>query len=178
METTEIWACIEGFDNCYEVSNKGRVRSHCARKPKLPHIMRPSTLPAGYKTVRLGKSKKLAKSRYVHRLVAFAFVEGYRDGYVVNHIDFDPANNQSSNLEWVTVKGNVAHTIAAGRRVAVGLKGSAHGNAKLTEKDVATIRKNYKRRCPRFGQKAMCRKYNISPSMMTYIVTNKYWTHI
>ena len=46
-------------------------------------------------------------TKSVHRLVAEAFVGGYFDGAVVNHIDGNNRNNNASNLEWTTVKDNV-----------------------------------------------------------------------
>lgn len=45
----------------------------------------------------------------VHRLVASAFVEGYEEGKVVNHIDCNPSNNRASNLEWLTQAENLRH---------------------------------------------------------------------
>lgn len=42
----------------------------------------------------------------VHRLVAFAFCEGYFYGAQVNHIDEDPKNNRADNLEWCTASYN------------------------------------------------------------------------
>lgn len=46
-------------------------------------------------------------TKSIHRLVAEAFVDGYFDGAVVNHIDGDNRNNRASNLEWTTIKDNV-----------------------------------------------------------------------
>lgn len=36
-----------------------------------------------------------------------AWVDGYKEGMTVNHIDGNPLNNNSSNLEWVTRKKNI-----------------------------------------------------------------------
>lgn len=46
-------------------------------------------------------------TKSIHRLVAEAFVDGYFDGAVVNHIDGNNRNNCATNLEWTTVKDNV-----------------------------------------------------------------------
>lgn len=37
----------------------------------------------------------------VHRAVCSAFVDGYRPGYDVDHIDGDIYNNSSDNLRWI-----------------------------------------------------------------------------
>lgn len=63
----------------------------------------------GYYRVQIRNSKLSAKLEMVHRLVASAFVEGYEEGKVVNHIDCNPSNNRASNLEWLTIKENLNH---------------------------------------------------------------------
>lgn len=63
----------------------------------------------GYYRVQIRNSKLSAKLEMIHRLVASAFVEGYEEGKVVNHIDCNPSNNKASNLEWLTIKENLNH---------------------------------------------------------------------
>lgn len=46
----------------------------------------------------------------VHRLIAITFVEGYKKGLVVDHIDRNRKNNHASNLRWVTSSVNNART--------------------------------------------------------------------
>ena len=46
------------------------------------------------------KDKKYSKPFYVHRLVGYAYCEGYDDGMVINHKDGNTLNNNPSNLEW------------------------------------------------------------------------------
>lgn len=52
----------------------------------------------------------------VHRLVAYAFLENTRpEEYdIINHIDGNPSNNHSDNLEWTTKKLNNQHAVVAG----------------------------------------------------------------
>ena len=56
-------------------------------------------------------NEKRRKNFRVHRLVAFAFVDGYMDGLEVNHKDCNPNNNRADNLEWVTSIENKRHAI-------------------------------------------------------------------
>lgn len=51
---------------------------------------------------------------FMHRLVAIAFCIRSEGKDVVNHIDGNPRNNASVNLEWVTQKENVRHAVATG----------------------------------------------------------------
>ena len=79
-------------------SKKGRIIS--------PQI---SSDGLGYYRVQIRNSKLSTKLEMVHRLVASAFIEGYEEGKVVNHIDCNPSNNQASNLEWLTQAENLRH---------------------------------------------------------------------
>lgn len=113
---SEIWASTE--DPYYEVSNFGRVRSlprmvACGPKTgeglkRVPGKML-STFPSkqtGYLHVSLSGKKR----RSVHRLVAFAFCDGYFDGASVNHKNGIRSDNMADNLEWVTCQENIIHS--------------------------------------------------------------------
>ena len=120
---TEVWMPVAGHEGHYEVSNLGRVRSNDSevKRCKSGHfvksgrILRPQINNHGYLYVHL-KYGGLGKA-YIHRLVAEAFVHNSNPDVntVVNHIDFNPKNNRADNLEWTTDKGNVHHSLQAGR---------------------------------------------------------------
>lgn len=115
----EIWKDIEGFENRYQISNTGKVRSldtyqdnpltggKSLRKGK---ILTP-WLEKGY--LRVGLSIGDKKHRYfsVHKLVANSFIENLLNKPHINHIDGDKFNNNSINLEWCTPAENVTHSI-------------------------------------------------------------------
>lgn len=104
MHNIETWKPVADFESIYEVSDQGRVRRLI--KPRVG-IMAPQYAGAGYLMVGLRKPRERRLYRYVHRLVAFAFLEGA--GQEVNHIDGDKENNHVSNLEWSTRAGNNTH---------------------------------------------------------------------
>lgn len=114
----EIWKDIEGFDGLYQVSNHGNVRSLDRICGKMPNgsarhvtgkMMTPADNGHGYLVIQLKREGK-RWPRYVHRLVAEAFVEKPDGCSVVNHIDYDTKNNAATNLEWCTQKENMQHS--------------------------------------------------------------------
>ena len=62
----------------------------------------------GYRLVSLTDSKGKRK-RTVHRIVAETFIPNHDNLPQVNHIDGNKANNNVSNLEWVTPSQNLKH---------------------------------------------------------------------
>lgn len=99
---TEEWKEIEGYGGFYFVSNLGRVKSVVNGEEKLLTITKMQT---GYRKVILSRHGK-RRNCTVHRLVAKAFVDGYQDGYTVNHIDENKDNNMAENLEWCSSREN------------------------------------------------------------------------
>ena len=69
----------------------------------------------GYMQVGLSIDGKTA-TRYVHGLVAEAFLGLRPTGYDVNHIDGDKANNAVLNLEYCTRSENHRHAFRIGIR--------------------------------------------------------------
>lgn len=116
----EIWKDIIGYEELYQVSNKGRIRSldrisyHSKygtwkRKGKILSITNHKI--GGYQSVWFPKSKTM----FVHRLVAQAFIPNPNNYPIVMHIDNNPANNNVSNLQWGTQTHNMQHASKCGR---------------------------------------------------------------
>jgi hypothetical protein len=103
----EVWKPIDGFN--YEVSNMGRVRNSITYG-----LLAPQPVGIGYRGVFLYRDGE-PHQEYIHRLVLTAFKGAPTvDRPDCNHIDADRTNNKVSNLEWVSVKENIAHAIKLG----------------------------------------------------------------
>lgn len=118
--STELWKPLYGFEELYEVSTFGAVRSipRIALKNNSTYqvngkILTPYFNESGYLMVALYKNGKKFNS-LIHRLVALTFLPHNTMPHV-NHIDCDRLNNKLSNLEWTTPKLKMAHSRKLGR---------------------------------------------------------------
>ena len=134
----ETWKDIDGYENFYQVSNIGRVRSLDrtvytknrwgdvrARNYK-GRIIKQSLDSKGYPMVHL-QVDSVSKIARVHQMVARAFVPGWFECAVVNHKDEDKTNNNVNNLEWVTFADNLNYGTARKRST------EGHGNSRPVE---------------------------------------------
>lgn len=106
QEEKEIWRNIECFPG-YQVSSLGRVKSLNYNNTGKEKILKPEKTKGGYLRVTLVKNGKM-KHFFVHRLVAYAFVQNNSIFNTdINHLDENKENNCASNLEWSTREHNI-----------------------------------------------------------------------
>lgn len=121
----EIWKPAAGWEEEYEVSTFGRVRtrehtivvntsnnrSYSYTIPK--KLKKQAECNTGYLTVALSRKGKTVNVQ-VHTLVAKTFLPNPYDFNVVNHIDNNGHNNHVENLEWCSHRGNNLHRVWTG----------------------------------------------------------------
>ena len=128
MNTASLDLCRElyelrdviGLEDRFMVSSEGEIISKASRTGKgITRKQWRDKLGYCYVTYidrTTGKRKKLI----VHRAVAQAFLEPVKGCDIVNHKDGNTGHNHPHNLEWVTIKGNVANSIERGTFVYFG----------------------------------------------------------
>ena len=144
----EIWKPVKGYEGYYEVSNEGRVRG----------------------LDRYVKNPAHGKNFQIHRLVLETFVGECPEGMECCHYDDDCANNNLSNLRWDTHENNVLDRIRNNKSQ----KGSRNYFALFDEEEVSAIKWALSHS---FRQADVARYFDVSPSVICYIATNKTWRH-
>lgn len=177
----EVWKDVVGFEEYYQVSNMGNVRSKDRttlgrnNKPRKVNgqLLKLETVYNGYLRVVLSVHGKSYK-RSVHRLVATSFMSlaPFEDAQV-NHINSIKTDNCVDNLEWVTASGNKKHSYKSHTS---DKRGEKHHRAELTNKDVLEIRKLYA--TGDYTQKELSVMFDQTRRNIGKIVNRTNWKHI
>lgn len=137
----EKWKDIDGFPD-YKISSEGkilRISKNYYLKPCLDKSI-------GYFVVNLYDTKGRPHRKFLHRLIAEAFIPNPENKRTVNHIDGNKSNNELSNLEWATDSENMLHAFSHG--LCENTRKSAYKQQKIlskkprTEKQIESARQN------------------------------------
>lgn len=142
----------------YFITKDGKIFTKCHNKYLKPD------LSTDYKRVTLYNNGKRCKF-LIHRLVALAYIPNPYNLSQVNHINGVKTDNRVENLEWCSAKENTQHSV----------KIESFGKSKLTIKQVKEIKIRLSN--DELG-KDIAKKYNVTPSTISYIKTNKRWDKI
>lgn len=167
MEKEEIWKDIPNYNEIYQASNLGRIRS-VRHYDKLNRLWEGKIL-----TPQLdGRKNYLHVSLHhkpcqVHQLIAKTFIDNPNNYKEVNHKDENKQNNNVSNLEWCSRSYNNTYGSKSNSK-----KGENHHNCKLTKEQVIEIRNKYKNG---IKQLALAESYGISKSQISSLITGRTW---
>lgn len=155
----EIWKPVKGYEGIYEISNLGNVRNLTTDTFK-----KSSKRIDGYYVVTLYKEGK-QNTFLLHRLVGIAFIANKENKPQINHIDNNKANNNVSNLEWVTNSENQKHSYKNGKKPTI--------NNKLNEQQVINIFQEYKK--GKTSYKRLSIKYKVGKTTIENIIKRHNW---
>lgn len=180
---SEKWEPVRGYEDTYEVSSFGRVRSidrvvtrtidnGYGSATTFSQRVRGTMLsisPSKYPQVSLCKHG-VCERLYVHILVAEHFISPRPKGVQVCHTDGDPTNSRVSNLRYDTPKGN------AGDRPRHGTDaiGSNNPCAKLNEEQVKEIKKLLRSK----SCQEIARMFGVALSTIKSIRLGYRWVHV
>lgn len=183
----EIWKPVKNFENLYEISNIGRLKS--LPRPRRykdintglyktymtkEYIIKGRINDNGYKRTILSKNG----TRFymdIHRLVAEVFIPNPENKPCVNHKNGRKLDNRVNNLEWTTYKENNNHAqntglwktvtfnkkpilnITTGKQYESAIAAAKDIHKEVPTSNVETVMKNIKACC--YGKQKSAYKY-------------------
>ena len=160
---------IDNYKTRYLISNFGHVKNKKTGKILLSSHM--SNDNHHCISLRIKKGQKKAKTYYIHRLVAIAFIPNPENKPEVNHINGDKSCNYDFNLEWCTRTENQIHAAKHG------LTNANHNNVRRTSED-QVIRICEMLEENKLNQKEIARRVGCSRHSVFNILHKKSYTKI
>ena len=176
-ELEEVWLNIPGYEGLYQVSNYGKIRSldrhvkdsNNERRRFLKGKLLKFGITDKYQHVTLSISGK--QTGYtVHSLVLLTFKGECPEGKETAHNNGIRDDNRLVNLRYATPVENYQDRVLHN----TDNRGERHGRTCLTENKVREIRNLSKY----FSGKELARKYSVSVSAISNILSRKSWVHI
>lgn len=146
----------------YEVSTDGHIRNVQTKR-----VLREFVGKDGYLRTQFD-----GKTRLVHRVVAQTFIGNPKRLAEVNHINCCKSDNSVDNLEWCSRNDNLIHAYANNLRNA---KRTKNARCKLTESDVAYIKKNYIKGDKKYGAKILADRFGVAHQTICAVVSGQNW---
>ena len=175
----EIWKDVVGFEGIYKVSSFGRLKSLeriVVRKNDVRLRINEKIILGsdhhGYLFTTLRK-KDCRVQKFIHVIVAEAFIGVKPEGKEVCHADGSRKNNCVNNLRYGTRSDNVRDAMAHGTHYKpINKKGSERSDAKINEEIAKLIKVSDE------SSHVLAKKFNVSRALISNIKRNKAWNHV
>lgn len=164
----ENWISVPGYEDLYEVSDHGNVRS---LRGGIARNLKIGKTRGGYRSIILSRDGK-TKNYRMNRLVLIAFY-GDQPQLQACHVNGKRTDNRLENLRWGTIAQNNADRVLHGTI----LKGEQQPGSVLTEADVRQIRKVWA--SPgRPSAAELALDYGVSGPTLWKAATGRTWSHV
>lgn len=175
----EEWRDIPGYEEEYQVSNLGRVRSKCRvsiMRNGVHRLIKSKTISSfkgdKYPRVTLCKDKERKRNYRIHILVLMAFAGPNPENMpIVRHILDDAHDARLCSVLYGTYKQNSEDADKNGKTQ----KGETHYRAKLTKSQVVSIKKQLRIKTP---HRVIAKRFGISKTQIGRISQGVDWAHI
>jgi hypothetical protein len=166
----ETWKSIPEWDDLYQASNLGKIRS------KSGHVLKGRNTRSGHLRVHLSRNGKV-KDFYVHCLVLLTFVGHPEENQECRHLDGNPLNNNLSNLKWGSRSDNTLDSVKHGTFI---------GRSSIDIELVKVIKQritisSFNRRKGRSGietYQQIADSFGVKRSIVANIASGAAWKHI
>lgn len=181
---SEEWLDVKNWEGLYQVSNLGRVRSvdrpatvvnrFGVREVRLHRGRMLSAPPSknGYPMVTFTRSGAIRKYRYVHDLVAEAFLGQRPEGMEVCHRNGIRTDNRADNLRYGTRSSNALDRHVHGTMNQA--RGEDHYFRRLSEADVRLIRQLRST----MSLRELARKFGVTHKTIAAAANRESWRHV
>jgi hypothetical protein len=156
---------VSGFEGVYSVSPDGVVVNE--RTGRRVHG---TVYSRGYIVISLS-NKGSVERRFLHSIVAQAYIGERPAGFHVDHIDGDRKNNTASNLRYLSPAANARATVERGAQAV----GERNGQAKLTSQQVAEILEAQSKSGRYYGRNQLAKKFGVSASQVSRVARGLAW---
>lgn len=169
------WKPVPNYEDFYSASDAGGVvrTSTCGGKPQWKPLGL-QVMHTGYGRYTLSNGN-IRQDFSAHRLIWETFNGPISEGLQINHINGVKTDNRLRNLEICSQSQNLLHAYRVLKIPAPNNPnpGSKNGRAKLTEEQIPEIVSLY--RTGEFTQKQLAGRFQISRTMISFIVAGKNW---
>jgi hypothetical protein len=166
---------VEGVPNPpkYAISNFGRIKSF--QGTDTGKIIKGSIIQ-GYRSLNIRLPQGKSFNRYIHKIIAEAFLEKPSDKHIfVVHLDYDKQNNHFENLKYVTriemTEHHRSNPNVLNKKIPTTSK-----QYKLTETKVRLIKKMVKEDKTRL--KMIAKQFGITHTQLNRIRSGENWKHV
>jgi hypothetical protein len=177
--TSENWVQlkidVEGVEKPprYAISNFGRIKSFQGSESGT--IIKGSVIQ-GYKSLNIRLTKGKSFNKYIHKIVAEAFVNRPSEEHkFVIHLDYEKTNNHFENLMWATKTMMVEHN-RKNPNVINKVMPKNSKQYKLTETKVRLIKKMLKSDSTRL--KMIAKQFGITHTQLNRIRSGENWGYV